>query len=193
MAQHRKLCPRELPFPSSWHPGVLGCADLQGTRVLWPPLLDPQFGCLAAMHALDLDLIVLPTARPRSSVVAPRGSSFFLKARGGPSFGSTACIGSGRLKEATTPQDHMGNDRRMWLAVSGTNGSLINTACLAFPPYERDGSHETELHSTLVGLENDPMLLCGDQPANLVKTLLVGDWDLQPSVLGGGRDPARGR
>ena len=170
-------------------PGVLGCADASGRKVLWSPLIDKRFGVHAAFTHLGLDMMGLPAARLRSGLQLPGGLRLLGECRGGPSYASCSVLWRDDRSKQFAVRADLGSDRRVWTRVLGAFGEVLSLATIAMPT---SGSHNDpewieELNGLLLDLECILVEQCGPK---LLRVVVQGDFNFQPGSLGGDPDPS---
>ena len=178
-------CPQEHNLRMAFGvPGVLGCMDMKGERILWNPLVHPLTGLRVAFDKLQLDVAGLPAARLPTGTTLPRGCGWLGECRGGPSYESCAVVWNPEL--SCVVRTDIGNDTRIWLEVQGGHEVLL-VCTLAFPT--AGAHHEEAWLSMLSGLHDDLCCIKSLQGlASLRRMILQGDFNFQPSCLGGGDD-----
>ena len=73
-------------------PTYTGCLAVDGSRVRWGVFTNGTHGILRAMDKLGLQILLMPGARLSSGTVIPGTHDFYLIARGGPEYASTAAV-----------------------------------------------------------------------------------------------------
>ena len=182
-------------------PSTMGCLGIDGRTVRWSVFTDASTGIVTAMDQLGLSLLGLPGARLHSRVVLPRELAlrFRLQATssttpsGGPSYASVAILWNKTALPQVSSYSGIGSTRRLWVTCPTTDG-VLHIACVYLPPLPRFGGDDA-WHEELEGLARDIGRIRGDLHGRQPRVFIMGDFNLQPSSLGGGpdRSPARDR
>ena len=172
------------------NPGRSGCASIDGAHVLWHRLVGSPWSAATAMDRLGLHLLGLPAARLPSGISIPGASHLHLLARGGPSYHSCAVLWRVDSPFVFAEITSVGSNCRCWVSVS-FQGALV--ACVGFVAMPTQGGTDLEQkwHAELEGLRADLHILRSSyrSETRAPKILILGDWNVQPSCLGGGPDP----
>ncbi len=175
------------------NPGRLGCMDVHGHTVRLDTLVGSEWSATTAMRELELDILGLPGARLPANTRLPRDDNFHLIAWGGPSYASCAVIWCKSSAYTFTEDASIGSDRRIWIRIDGAFDQDCWTCFLYLPP-SGNQQQDAEWLRELNGLQTDIRCLHGRLPQGQTPIIfLLGDWNVQPSCLGGGPDPCRKR
>ena len=172
------------------NPGRLGCADFGGQRLVREPLTNPQTGVFQAMDILSLDVMGLTAPRLPSSFALPASCGYAIHAVGGPAYGSTAVIWRINTGVHVEVCVDVGGPRRLWVQVRGI-GDVVWFCVLPLPTTSTSDADDAWC-AELAGLDADLSVIFSNQ-GRPTRTLIAGDWNMQPDDLGGKREPRRRR
>ena len=175
------------------NPGPIGCLDVRGTSVYWPPLLDKEYGALTAMHKLDLVLLGLPGARLPEGFCIPNTKHIHVEARrcNISTYASVAVLWNTECGLPIECLHSHSSNRVIWASVGhGTHALEVCTFYL--PPSDDSIITENLWHDVLNNISQSIDTI---QQSSASKGfprptfILQGDANMQPASLGRGPDP----
>ena len=123
-----------------------------------------------------------------SGTALPDFEDFHCVARGGPAYASCAVLWRRKSQFAITHVPDIGTDRQIWLAI--VRGGVKLFACMLYLPPGNSSTSEKVWSDEVEGIRQSILKLNRETPDNTTAHfLLIGDWNFQPSSLGGGADP----
>ena len=172
------------------NPSNLGCTHGRGGGINWAPLVG-QSGAVPTMQKLRLDLLGLPGARIPTGLAAPSLAPWRLTSRGGSAFGSCAAVWP-RTNRHIAEIPELGSSRRIWLHGRMCSRGEMHIGFVSLPASTADSDREWLVE--IEGLSHDLAIIRDkSRGLGLRNTIIMGDFNMQPDELGGGREPRRKR
>ncbi|CAK0815216.1 unnamed protein product [Prorocentrum cordatum] len=171
------------------NPGPTGCMDRHGRRALWRRLLEHPTSVQRAMNQLGIPIAGLPGARLPESFTLPASSGLGIYAVGGISCASVAVVWSLEFQAHFDFVMGVGSARRVWVQLRLAEG-LLFLLYFYLPPDPRsgdDGAWGSEVDS----IRREVNSLRAQHSDAVFVTM--GDANVQPVSLCGGRDISSGR